>query len=94
MDDVRGEGPQKNTDVSIQPSYDSGVIGRFVLRLTAFVGVAGILLGLFEGSDHRIPVLPADASAVGVLPAAVICAIVASIVAEAIRWRGLRASDE
>jgi hypothetical protein len=63
------------------------VIRRLVLRIVAFVAVAGILLGISDGSDHRIPVLPADASAVGVVPGAVICAIVASAVAEAIRWR-------
>jgi hypothetical protein len=63
------------------------VIRRLVLRLAVFVGAAGILLGVFEGSDHRVPVLPSDASVVGVIPGAVLCAIVASAVAEALRWR-------
>ena len=63
------------------------MIHRLVLRLAVFTGAAGGLLAVSEGSDHRIPVLPADASAVGVLPAAVLAAIVASAIAEAIRRR-------
>jgi len=67
--------------------YDSSVIRRLALRVAVFAGAAGILLAVFEGSNHRVPVLPSDASAVGVIPGAVLCAIVASAVAEAIRWR-------
>jgi hypothetical protein len=63
------------------------VIRRVVLCVMVFVCSAGILLGVFEGSDHRVPVLPSDASVVGVIPGAVLCAVVASAVAEAIRWR-------
>jgi len=67
--------------------YGSDVIHRLGLRAALFVGAAGILLGVSEGSDHRMPVLPSDASAAGVIPAAVLCAIVASAIAEANRWR-------
>ena len=63
------------------------MIHRLGLRVAVFVGAAGILLGVSEWSDHRIPVLPSDASAMGVIPAAVLSAIVANAIAEAIRGR-------
>jgi hypothetical protein len=63
------------------------VIHRLGLRLAVFLGAAGILLGMSEWSERRLPVLPADASAIGVIPAALLSAIVASAIAEAIRRR-------
>ena len=69
------------------PTYDSEMFGRFVLRLAMCTGTAGILLGIVAASDHSVAVLPADASAAGVLPAAVLLALLLSAVAEGTRRR-------
>jgi hypothetical protein len=60
---------------------------RFVLRLVLCIGAAGILLGVVAVSEGNVSLLPADASAAGVIPSAVLLAVLMSVVAEAIRRR-------
>jgi hypothetical protein len=63
------------------------MLRRFVLRLALCTGAAGILLGVVAASDRSVAVLPADASAAGVVPGAVLLALLISVVAEAMRRR-------
>jgi hypothetical protein len=63
------------------------MLHRFVLRLVICTGAAGILLGVVAASDGTVELLPADASPAGVIPSAVLLALLTSVVAEAIRRR-------
>jgi hypothetical protein len=63
------------------------MLRRFVLRLALCTGAAGILLGVVAASDHSVAVLPADASAAGVIPGAVLLALLMTVVAETRRPR-------
>jgi hypothetical protein len=61
---------------------------RALLRnVIALVVVAGGLLAILDGNDHRLHVLPNDASAAGVFPAALIMAAVATLVETTLRRR-------
>jgi hypothetical protein len=53
---------------------------RLRRSLIVFAVLAGALLALFEGSSHRLPVLPADASPKGVLIGAALCALCVSMI--------------
>ena len=60
----------------------------FVRNCVVIFTVAAVLLAVFEGSDHRVHVLPADASALGVLPAAFALTAVVTLVERGLRtWR-------
>jgi hypothetical protein len=49
-------------------------VRRLRRNLPVSLGLAAVLLAIFEGSDHRLHVLPADASPAGVLLGAVLLA--------------------
>jgi len=61
---------------------------RLIRNSTVLLLIAGALLALFDGSGHRVPVIPADASPEGVLPAAVVLAFGLSLVEQG--WHRLR----
>ena len=57
-------------------------MGRFLRTLALVLVVASVLLTIFEASDRQIPVLPADASQLGVILGAIACALVATALEE------------
>jgi hypothetical protein len=61
------------------------VLGRFLRTLALVLVVASVLLTIFEASDRKIPVLPADASPLGVILGAFACALVAAALEELLR---------
>ena len=48
---------------------------RLVRNAVVLVALAEGLLAIFDATDHRLPVMPADASPRGVLPAAFLLAV-------------------
>jgi hypothetical protein len=59
---------------------------RLAWSLIVFAVLAGAVLALFEGSDHRLHVLPADASPEGVLIGAALCALCVSMIGPRLRF--------
>jgi len=60
---------------------------RFMRSLAVLMLLAAGLLALFAGSDHQIPVLPRDASPLGVFLGAAVCAIGVAAVEEILRHK-------
>jgi hypothetical protein len=62
-----------------------GLLRSFALYLVLALTIGGGLLAAFEGSDHHLHVLPADASLGGVVPAAFFLAAVATLIEQKLR---------
>ena len=60
---------------------------RFLRNAVALLGVAGVLLAVFELSGHRLPVLPQDASPAGVIPGALLIAVALTVIEAKLRPR-------
>jgi hypothetical protein len=66
-------------------------VRRFGRNLLVSIGLAAGLLAIFAGSDHRLHVLPADASPAGVSVGAVLLAVGLTLVELRVeRLRGRR----
>jgi len=62
-----------------------------VSNVAALLALAGGLLLVFDATGHRLHVLPADASALGVVPATVLIGVVLTLLeARFIRQRMMR----
>ena len=57
----------------------------FLRNVIALVIVAGGMLAILDGSGHRLHVLPADASPAGVFPAALLIAVVVTMIETTLR---------
>lgn len=68
----------------------SGVFRRLCRSGLVFGALAGVALAVFEGSDHHVHVLPADASPLGVLLGAAACAVGATLAGAGIQRGGIR----
>ena len=57
----------------------------FLRDAIALVILAGAMLAILDGSDHRLHVLPADASPSGVFPAALLLAAAVTAIETTLR---------
>ena len=62
-------------------------------NVTALLVLAGGLLAIFEASNRRLHVLPADASALGVLPAAILVGLVVTLAEAGFRRKRIATSS-
>jgi hypothetical protein len=67
--------------------YRFDVLRRPLRNFAAVFSLAGLLLAIFDASHHRLRVLPADASPLGVLLGAFVLGVGLSLVEEKLRRR-------
>jgi riboflavin transporter FmnP len=61
------------------------MVRHLARNVTALLVVAAILLTMFEVSNHRVPVLPADASPGPVLAGALLLAVAMTVCEQRVR---------
>ena len=61
------------------------MVRPMVRNLAGMLTVAGLLLAVFNGSGHKIHVLPADASTVPVLAGATLLGVALTVVEQRVR---------